>query len=129
MPYLWEDNLATGDPALDLAHRELLDAVNRLQTLAAHGGDADDAIARLKSCLSQHQACEENLQRQHAYPGYSAHIAAHRGFAGIFSGITDKPRNAENLLEAYFFVGNWLIQHFKSEDRALVDYIREQTNK
>ena len=76
----WRPAFATGIPAVDHEHQELVGQVNAI--IDALGGTSEPvaieaALGDLHDAISAHFALEERIMRDHGYAGYRPHKEDH----------------------------------------------------
>lgn len=77
----WMEILETGEPAIDADHRQLVDEVNSLITLANQDDSREQIIlgtSLMIGHLEEHFAREETIMRQQNFPRLDAHIRQHQ---------------------------------------------------
>jgi len=122
----WRDEFATGDPAVDFEHKELIDLINELhEELSAGSHSAEDVEAFLGEInlkISAHFALEERLMRQAAYDGYETHKEDHEELLdGIREIMIDYDAGAYAQFEERLGrnLNDWFSNHFKTHDARL----------
>lgn len=119
---LWRPELSLGNPAMDEAHKQLLNEI----ALLADTPDAD-LYPQLTSLLSKMEADfkeEEAMMEQINYPEIKTHrehharvmSALHEIVPEVMRGNFDSPRAVLNLLP------EWSVMHILTVDKALLLY-------
>lgn len=129
---LWDDRRHNlGIASIDRQHRELVDMVNELSENIAHGCDSEQAKARMEHIYRHaqaHFAHEEELMREHGYPGAEQHAAAHAELldkaATLMRSI--RPGNTSRAVLVTAFLTDCVESHIMNEDPALVRHLREK---
>ena len=80
--YLAWDNArhAVGIASIDRQHRELMDMVNDFSEEIAHGCDYEKVLQKIEQVLiftEDHFSHEEQLMRDHGFPGLERHAVEH----------------------------------------------------
>jgi hemerythrin-like metal-binding protein len=128
---VWSDALAIGDPQIDWEHRQLIALFGRLCD-PARRGDVEfrrTCLEELVAHVCTHFDHEEELMRRVGYPDLDHHRKAHLSLTDQFNRFmtlfADHPQEmTEDDLPA--FVGAWLVDHIRGDDRALGDYLRDR---
>ena len=84
-------DLETGNSIIDMEHRELLQAVNKLLDACGEGNGRvhmNETIKFLNDYVDRHFSHEEQLQRQSNYPGFTPHRAFHEKYKQTLREIT-----------------------------------------
>ncbi len=127
-PITWHPELETGHAAIDLDHRTLLEALNRLQA-AMEAGQGREEIGQvlgfLRDYTVSHFSTEEALMLRLQYPKASAHFAAHAELLVKVSDYMSQYRaGAEVSLPGLLgFLRAWLEGHIQVEDKAFGAYL------
>ena len=94
--------LATGNPAIDREHQELVEIVDQLKAAAAGG----DQKARLSHALDvfrghvlSHFPSEEREMEAKGYPGLTKHRQAHAVLTNLVIELVGKDNTGDNLLD------------------------------
>ncbi|MFA7317516.1 MAG: bacteriohemerythrin [Sulfuricella sp.] len=129
---VWNESLhALGIPSMDSEHRGLINLVNELSDAVAHGCDCEQVRRQMEKALdfaAEHFAHEEDLMRQHGFPGVEQHAAEHerllREAVNLMETIT--PENANRTLLVTAFRTDFTENHILHEDRAISQYFAER---
>jgi len=127
----WGPALETGHDQIDMEHRALVEAVNRLHDALDQGKDREELgriLGFLRDYAVTHFAAEEALMIQVGYPQASAHFAAH---ADLVMRLSDHLADfragrvvATGTLLA--FLEEWLVDHILSQDQDFGAFLRPQ---
>ena len=97
----WTSDLATGNPAIDRDHQELVEIVDQLKAAAAGG----DQKARLSHALDvfrghvlSHFPSEEREMEAKGYPGLTKHRQAHAVLTNLAIDLVGKDNGGETVL-------------------------------
>jgi len=128
--YEWDSTWETGNPQIDLQHKQLFQQLERLYVAVAEGkevGETERALMLLGEYVEIHFRDEESLMWQSGYGGIVHHKEIH-----------DDLREQVNALIAAFlnnlqpipaavidFLVTWLKEHLAGEDRLLAEHLRE----
>lgn len=126
----WNDAYATGNPNIDMQHRELFAMIDSLEALRAKNPGPElvgPILKRLKDYVAFHFALEEALMLRHHVPAEHAdpHRAAHAGFVRkvrdfSFAAANRHPIPGDELEGLVRFLRDWLVSHIASVDKELV---------
>jgi hemerythrin len=128
-PLHWNPEWEMGEPSLDLQHRAMLDAGNRLRgALAAGRGQMEikRALSFLLVYVESHFKNEERLMERAGYPELDAHRAKHRSCSQRIDGLLEQCRNGspETLGDLIEFFDYWLVEHFENSDRQFARFLQ-----
>lgn len=132
MRYELTKDLETGNLTIDMEHRQLFEAVNRLMDACATGkgrATLESTIKFLLDYVDRHFSHEEELQKRGGYPGYPTHHMFHENYERKLREITGKiPLSGPTVtdlgaLNAHVGV---LISHIKTEDKKLGAFLKEK---
>ena len=131
MAYTWNRELETGNTLIDTQHRQLIDAINNLLEACRTGkgrAELDKTITFLNSYTNKHFSDEEKLQLQYQYPDYQNHKKMHEQFRIVVRDLTDQLRangpSIDLVGKVNNSIGNWLINHIKTQDTKVAAHIR-----
>lgn len=134
MKYVWTQNLETGNESIDLQHKALIEALNRLVDATMRGCGCQElkqTVEFLEGYTKKHFADEEALQLTYQYPDYESHKKLHEEFCETVREIGEKLLEEGATMKLLGRVnremGDWLILHIKIEDVRLARYIREHS--
>jgi len=123
----WTSDLATGNPAIDRDHRELVDIVDQLKAAAA-GGDQkaqlSHALDVFRDHVLRHFPAEEAEMEAKGYPGLAKHRQAHAVLSTLVvelvakdsSGITVLYSEVDQLAQA-------LYRHILLDDKPFAAFL------
>ena len=127
----WSPSYATGIPAIDAQHKNLLEHIQRLQQ-ALHEGRAQDESAELMAFLlsyvDEHFALEEAYMEHIAYPRLTQHREIHRLLRIRVQAIADRLAKADPGagIDLSLLLFEWLRDHILHDDLAYVDHARSR---
>jgi hemerythrin-like metal-binding protein len=126
----WDDSLATGDPATDREHREILEHLNKFYAsmFEGEGGvGSDDMIRTLDTWLRRHFTSEEDLMKRRGYPGLAQHHNAHEDYMRRFERAKrEVEANQPGAINAMFeFASQAVLDHIRTEDKAFAAFLRQ----
>lgn len=124
-------DLETGNSIIDMEHRELLQAVNKLLDACGEGNGRvhmNETIKFLNDYVDRHFSHEEQLQRQSKYPGFTPHRAFHEKYKQtlreITSGISVSGPSIAELAKLNGHI-SILITHIRTEDKKLGAFLNQ----
>ena len=127
----WKDEYSVGIEQLDQDHRNLLNLINRFQTTVHYktGEEFEQgALAELIDYTKTHFAREEDLLKQHDFPGYEAHRAQHREMIEKVDAIVAdyKERGHKAFPELANYLTDWLLNHINGTDKEYSSYLNQR---
>ena len=134
MAYVWTEEWATGNVAIDDQHKQLVKSVNDLVDACSSGMGRSKLSTTMQFLIdytAKHFADEEKLQQKYRYPDYPNHFKMHEAFKASVNDLS-KSLQTEGATIALVAkvnssVGGWLINHIKREDKRVAEHIRKQT--
>ena len=131
MPFLWTNNLVTGNQTIDFQHKQLLQAVNNLlDACSQEKGHAqiDNALIFLKNYTIKLFNDEEKLQQRFNYPDYQNHKKLHDNFTNTINDLGAQLRSegpsVSMIGRINFVIGSWLVNHIEKEDQKVAAHIK-----
>jgi hemerythrin len=132
--YSWDKSFETQNSLIDEQHKKLINALNAFLQVS-HEKKSRDEIKKSLDFLNEytikHFFEEEQLQIQYEYPDYQNHHALHEGLKKvvlnlqhdfILNGVSDKL-----ISDMEKKVGDWLINHIKTQDVKIGAHIKAKT--
>lgn len=130
----WTPALAVGHAVIDGQHQELFRRLEAL--LAAMMKGERPEIARLFDFLGayvvEHFGAEERLMREHGYPDYAIHKAAHDRFVADYTALKQTLDAAGGAggsaltIKVQNWCGDWLKAHIAGTDQALAAFLGQR---
>lgn len=120
---MWSDSLATGNKAIDIQHKYLVDIINDLAELIESGRSAQkirNILNLLQHYTEWHFQREELCMERNQCPAASINKSAHAEFIRTF--LAFKKEYAENggqedfALRMYQELTSWLVHHIQRVD-------------
>ncbi len=128
----WTERLSVGVLELDGDHRRLIAIIDKL--FSAHRdktlpGEVESILEELIEYTDAHFSREEELLREHGYPGLKEHEAAHRRFVSSLLKIRldwndGATENADLKLAG--LLKEWLVEHIVGMDRQYRDFLNQR---
>lgn len=120
----WKDNYNFGDDTLDEQHKNLFDLARMM--LAAEDATAVTGLAaQLYKHTRVHFEYEEQLMREHNYPGLESHIESHNQLLGRLNtlslGIGAGQLDKEGVKK---LMTDWALFHIPLEDARFATYMK-----
>jgi hemerythrin len=126
----WSEAMQLGIESIDVQHRWLVDATNRLHaTIQQSNGQPDRAVLGeilegLVDYTMNHFVLEEELFQRFGYPETTEHKAEHDGFTAKAMELLLQFEDGADLgEEALELLKNWLQHHILKVDRAYVPFL------
>lgn len=133
---VWKEELPTGQPELDDAHRELMEHIN---TLTSHieqktCREFADIFHFLNQQSQQLFPIEEALMREHKYPFAEGHAQEHKRFIENFTKLEKKAQaNTEDPCYLAFrtelLLRDWFSSHATKTDRHFARFMQNTKPK
>lgn len=122
--FTWQEQYRIGNATVDEQHQYLFELANQLIDEA----DTDE-ITRLLMLFYQHVRThfqdEEALMKQHHYPGYALHVAAHDLMLDKLVDISRSVPSGEwTPADIQAFVDNWLKAHILEVDMLFGEFLK-----
>jgi len=121
----WTSSLSTGHPVIDEEHRQIIAAVNALETAIREGRSGEqllETVAFLDRYARAHFAREERYMEELACPARHENCAAHQVLIAKldrWKGALGKGNDTPLLLEIYRELQAWIRSHIMSVDCKL----------
>lgn len=136
MAYVWNSSLETGNVNIDIQHKRLVEALNKLLE-ACSKGQGRSKLKKFTEFLYEytttHFEDEEKLQKEIGYPDYISHKKYHEDFKkAVLEIMEELERDGPNIVltgKINSKIGDWLVSHIKREDFKIAEYIRQKNNK
>lgn len=133
MAFTWTKELETGNAQIDAEHKELIQAINNLLQACASGkgrSELSHTVDFLNHYTKTHFNHEQALQKQYQYPDYVNHKKYHDWFIQVVEDISSRLKaegpSIQLVGEINSQLGNWLVNHIKSEDVKVAKHILSQ---
>jgi hemerythrin len=127
----WTSGLAVHVPVIDDQHKELYCRMNDLCNAIMHGKGRDEVgsfVRYLSDYTTFHFKDEENLMREHAYPGYDVQRAAHRLFRERVQKMATQADSEAIASDLVVTVVNemkdWFSHHIRTLDKRLGEFLQ-----
>jgi hemerythrin len=130
----WTPALAVGHAVIDGQHQELFRRLEALLTAMMKGDKAE--IVRLFDFLGsyvvEHFGAEERLMKEHNYPDYPTHKAAHERFVADYTALKKSLDGAGGAggaaltIKVQNWCGDWLKAHIAGTDQALASFLAKK---
>ena len=124
----WNQGLSVKVQQFDTQHRELVDMINELHD-SMKAGNSNEILGatldRLINYTSVHFADEERLMDTHAYPGVTAHKAAHESLINQVHEIRQLFTSGQRILtiDVMMFLRDWLMGHIQVVDKKYGEFL------
>lgn len=119
--FTWDSSLSVNIEVIDDQHKKLLALINELSEATLQGRAhqvVGVVIAELVTYTDNHFALEEQLMREHGYPGLAMHKLEHDQLLVKVTELNAKSLAGHKVisLAVLDFLKNWLIHHIKVTD-------------
>jgi len=125
----WEDVPKTGDRAIDIQHKYLIDIINEL-AVCIESGTAAQSVKKILNLLKYytewHFGREELCMAKHQCPLAEANQNAHKQFMHTFDRFSTEYAQSESDQEAhaialrmYQTLTDWLVNHIQKIDTSI----------
>ena len=133
MSYQWDSLLETGNKQIDSQHKQLFVIFNDLVEACQAGTGKAELARTIKFLLAytvKHFKDEEALQLQYGYEDYLRHRQIHKEFTSVAVDLANRLQEegptACLVAEVHSSMGDWLINHIKSDDFYLAAFIKSK---
>ena len=128
--YEWDESLETGDPLVDLQHRNIHMLVDYVEAAQDRPELLMHVLERLMEHVDCHFTTEEALMEKTGYIGTEAleHIAAHRQLTDDSRAVVLSFRSGEltDMRPVVEFLRGWLSTHVHDRDRRFIEFVRSR---
>lgn len=131
MAISWDDAYLLHLPAIDAQHKQIVAALNELET--AMNGDitsseVEEILTRIQLYATRHFTIEERHMAESSYPGLARQQAAHREFKDKFARLFHQYRS-EGLSQMVVDtvqreLSQWVKEHVTGLDQSFGTYYR-----
>lgn len=131
----WRPDYETGYTLIDDQHRSLFHAINALNSAMLEGRAEellDRTLKSLRNYTTLHFETEEQFMLKYGYPGYSDHKAKHellRESVEQFNNQETHQSLSQLTITISHFLTDWLIHHIQSEDKKMIQFLRQERQK
>jgi len=133
MPYTWNANLESGNARVDAQHKSLISLVNDYEQALIKGANPSELIKALEFLVAytvEHFSDEEQLQIENNYPDFNVHKKIHDEFkrqaVEMLNEYREQGFSDDFARDILIVVSEWLINHIKGMDLAMVAYINRK---
>jgi hemerythrin len=131
LKYAWDDSIKIGYPEIDAQHRQLFTAFNEFLNACGEGRGHSEIAKTLEflgEYVIRHFTDEEKIQRENNYPDYYKHKRYHDEFKimviSLKADFMQEGPTAAVISRMQSSIGDWLLNHIKTEDMKIGEYIR-----
>ena len=131
----WSPEFETGIDIIDSQHKQLFDYLQDVEEAihVANGSRVEEIVRGLAHYAISHNTFEESLMRQADYPMLDAHAQLHQTFKARAEGYLEQLDNGQDPMrvarDIRNFIGLWLINHIKREDKHYVPYVKKKLDR
>lgn len=128
----WDASFETGNEMVDEQHRSSLVMINELRMAIADREPIavqEDILGRVIDHLTAHFTDEEALMLSVGYPGRRDQRHLHKDFLAQVGALWREYASGDHPLPITLeqFIYTWLVNHIRTEDRAMAEYVREHS--
>lgn len=125
----WDEKYCTGHVLVDAQHREIFALTRELvEAIVEKRGRTviGEAMTRIDLYVQEHFTEEERLMRRSCFPRLEHHAGLHQAFRARAAELSRAFHAGELVLPLTVsqFLVNWLDTHIRTEDQALVQWLR-----
>lgn len=130
MSFKWDEKLNIGISDIDEQHKNMFEAIYRLNIEDLGFGKKTKILHDLKDYVIVHFATEEDYMRKFEYPDYENHKAWHENFTKEYNKLL--LRLAEELslkqMRPYLsdLLNSWVNIHYKNADIQMANFLKER---
>ena len=124
---VWTADLNTGIDVIDGQHQQIVDFINRLNTVrtTGDGEEIGSIIDGLVDYTLLHFAFEEALLAEAGYAALPGHQKVHDLFAKRIQSFQERFASGESIAdELHGLLSHWLISHIRNDDAAYASTVR-----
>lgn len=124
----WKDEYSVNITAIDLQHKRLVNLINELFE-AMQTGQGAAALGKVLDGLLNyartHFTAEENLMREHGFPGLEAHVKLHQDFTARIGELHAQFKDGRmtSALGISTFLKDWLVKHILGTDKQYTAFL------
>ena len=129
--YIWDESIATGDPAIDVQHKQFFVVLYDFAEALEQGKGAEELrklLVFLKYYGEWHFGKEENSVACYNCPMACENIEAHKLYMVTIDSLLAQIRNSgtsEDLARSsYEKLTDWLVNHIMKIDMANANYVK-----
>jgi len=125
----WNDSYRLGNERVDEQHRKIIVLANAI-SVSDESSTVRSAIMELFRHTREHFSDEEDLMQRSGYPKFQEHRRLHEELIEELGRVTSEQsfETVASIREFKVFVYKWVVDHLLSQDRELIDYVREHPN-
>jgi len=129
-PIIWKDEYSVGVKKLDDQHLKLINAINELIELGAHGETISKEHSAFQAMLHfarGHLHYEEFLLKKYHFPDIQTHQDEHLEYLNKMEELTARLDHSEAVSteECINFIRHWFMDHILVEDMKYKKYFEE----
>jgi hemerythrin len=127
----WKEEYSVGIQVIDDDHKKLISLLNQFISAydyAMSESYEKDALNNLIDYTKYHFSREEQLMKEHEFPGFEAHKALHVAmFSKVEYFVELYEKQGHNALqEISDFLSKWLINHINGTDKEYSQYLNDR---
>jgi hemerythrin-like metal-binding protein len=130
MQLRWDKKYSVGIRRIDSQHKRIVDILNRLHWIQRESEEKElrSIFEQLRSYIDKHFRLEEELMRDHRYPGYEEQKAEHEAFIDRYCDFEkdNLKRKRLNTINIFNFVADWFTNHILKIDMKYRPFFSER---
>jgi hemerythrin len=130
----WSERLSVHIPEIDGQHQGLILLINKLHDAMNRGKGTEvlqDVLGELVAYTRIHFATEERLMREHDYPDYDDHKAAHDAFADHVNATFAMWTQGQAVITMQLaqYLRDWMANHIQGMDKKFGEYVSAEARR
>ncbi len=127
----WNPRYATGIPAIDAQHKNLVEVIHKLQQALEQGHPHTETMEIMQFLLryvEEHFILEEAYMEYIGYPGLPHHLKLHEQLRMQVIALNDRLIKNEpgSAIELSLLLFHWLTEHILHDDNSYATHARER---
>lgn len=130
--FIWKPSYEIGVNAIDMQHRQLVGMINELYEAmkVGHGQDAVvHVLHELVDYVQLHFNTEEEIMRDHYYPGLEEHVLEHLELTRHVMDFAEEQRTGQRIktIDLMNFLRDWLTEHITVRDKKFGEFLQRRS--
>lgn len=128
---LWDKRLSVGSAILDEDHRDMMDALNKLNENLDSPERLQEVFNRFVHLTGAHFKREEALMRASGFMEIKEHVREHQGFILSIGNMQEQLKNRRGAIkgELLEILRTWLLSHIMKMDGKYRGLLQDQESK
>ena len=129
--FQWKDSFSVGVEAMDREHKQLVKLVDELDDAMREGKGREimkKTFDGLVTYAATHFKSEENLMREHGFPGLEQHAEKHDAMTQQVLKLQREVREnrATITVKTMGFLTDWLTMHIQGTDKKYGEFLNSK---